>query len=138
VYPNWGPDDRGSQSWDDGSEGVDWVLVGLAVVALIAVLGLIPLWRTVYSRYSAPEPDSPGSYRIPGDALAGIRLLSEGEDGLRQVVIHPGLERTTGSEKVAMAGTKLVDSPHVWYNLFWKDPEKLGFGVQLTGAGWRL
>ncbi|MGD8462510.1 MAG: serine/threonine-protein kinase [Anaerolineae bacterium] len=138
VYPNWVLDDRDSQSWNDESEGVDWILVGLAVVALIAVLGLIPLWRTVYSRYSAPVPDSAGSYRIPRDALAGMGSLCESRDELSQAVIHPWSKSIAGSEKVAMAGIKLVDSPYVWYNLSCKDPEKLGFGVQLTGAGWTL
>jgi hypothetical protein len=43
--------------------GVDWLLIGLIIAAMIAVLGLIPLWRTVYRRYTAPPIESvPGSY----------------------------------------------------------------------------
>jgi serine/threonine protein kinase len=38
------------------STGVDWLMIGLAILALIAVLGLIPLWRTVYRRYATPPP----------------------------------------------------------------------------------
>jgi hypothetical protein len=64
--------------------------------------------------------------------------LCESRDELSQAVIHPWSKSIAGSEKVAMAGIKLVDSPYVWYNLSCKDPEKLGFGVQLTGAGWTL
>jgi hypothetical protein len=40
----------------DEPAGSDWLMVGLIVVALIAVLGLVPLWRTVYRRYTVPAP----------------------------------------------------------------------------------
>jgi hypothetical protein len=52
-------------SEDEGPAGVDWLTIGLIVVALLAVLGLIPLWRTVYRRYAVP-PSSPTpiSYRL--------------------------------------------------------------------------
>jgi serine/threonine-protein kinase len=42
--------------------GADWLMIALIVAALIAVLGLIPLWRTVYQRYAAPPPPTPLSY----------------------------------------------------------------------------
>jgi serine/threonine-protein kinase len=43
--------------------GVDWLLVGLIIAAMVAVLGLVPLWRTVYRRYAVPSTESvPGSY----------------------------------------------------------------------------
>lgn len=44
---------------EEGEEivGVDWLMAALAVLALIAVLGLIPLWREVYDRYAIP-PDA--------------------------------------------------------------------------------
>jgi hypothetical protein len=45
-------------TWDDEAAGVDWLMIALLVAALIAVLGLIPLWRTVYRRYTGPLPDS--------------------------------------------------------------------------------
>lgn len=38
----------------DESEGVDWLMIGLLIAALIAVLGLIPLWQSVYRRYAVP------------------------------------------------------------------------------------
>jgi len=54
--------------------GVDWLLIGLIIAAMIAVLGLIPLWRTVYRRYTAPPSESaPGSYH----QLEGLTDLSE-------------------------------------------------------------
>lgn len=47
---------EGSEYWIDEPAGADWLMIGLAVLALIAVLGLIPLWQTVYRRYAAPPP----------------------------------------------------------------------------------
>jgi hypothetical protein len=44
------------EGWDEETTGVDWLMIGLLVVATIAVLGLIPLWRTVYQRYAGPPP----------------------------------------------------------------------------------
>lgn len=44
---------------EQGAEtvGADWLMAGLAILALMAVLGLIPLWREVYQRYAIP-PDA--------------------------------------------------------------------------------
>jgi serine/threonine-protein kinase len=58
-------------SWQEESEGIDWLLIGLIVVALVAVLGLIPLWHTVYRRYAVPPAlTAPESHRwIEGDVL---------------------------------------------------------------------
>jgi serine/threonine protein kinase len=46
----------GYEDWIDEPAGADWLMIGLAVLALLAVLGLIPLWQTVYRRYAAPLP----------------------------------------------------------------------------------
>jgi serine/threonine protein kinase len=57
--------DQGEEDeyWVDEPEGIDWIMIGLIVAALIAVLGLIPLWRTVYRRYTGPLPaPTPASY----------------------------------------------------------------------------
>jgi serine/threonine protein kinase len=50
--------------WSDEPAGVDWLMIGLLVAALIAVLGLIPLWRTVYRRYAGPPPASEAGWHI--------------------------------------------------------------------------
>jgi hypothetical protein len=44
---------EGGGDWRKRSkrEGVDWVMIALLIAALLAVLGLIPLWRAIYSRY---------------------------------------------------------------------------------------
>lgn len=45
-------------AWVEEPDGVDWLMLGLFILALAAVLGLIPLWRTVYRRYSVPPATS--------------------------------------------------------------------------------
>jgi eukaryotic-like serine/threonine-protein kinase len=56
-------DDRG---WAEPRGGVDWLMAALFVAAILAVLGLLPLWRTVYERYSAPPAlPTPTSLQLP-------------------------------------------------------------------------
>jgi hypothetical protein len=117
---------------DEQPAGVDWLMIGLLIAALIAVLGLIPLWRTVYQRYAAPPPDSaPGSYfRLEGDpflVLFGIEALRDqgtgtaGVEGCRPARVHEaGLSPArTPCPSVAPALGRGKRSP--------------GLGVQLTG-----
>ena len=52
--------------WPAEPEGVDWLLILLTIAALVAVMGLIPLWRSVYRRYTVPPDGStPSSYLLP-------------------------------------------------------------------------
>jgi serine/threonine protein kinase len=93
------------EDWSDEPGGVDWLMVALVIAALIAILGLIPLWRTVYQRY-AVSPPAPSSslYRPDQEAWApGPFLLGEAQHG-------------------ANARTKLDDFGLVWYNLLILDP----------------
>ncbi len=54
-----------ADEWAEEPVRVNWLLVGLLVAALIAVLGLIPLWQTVYRRYALPQPaPTPSAYRM--------------------------------------------------------------------------
>ena len=67
---------------DDGEEagepaGVDWLMIGLFIVAFVAVLGLIPLWRTVYRRYTAPPPPSDGARYFQPARSEGVPELDE-------------------------------------------------------------
>ena len=59
------------EEWVEEPEGLDWRMILLLVVALIAVLGLIPLWQGLYRRYSAlpPQPE-PGSALPPPPSLS--------------------------------------------------------------------
>ncbi len=81
-----------AEYWAEEPEGIDWFMILLIVVALTAVLGLIPLWRTVYRRYSAPQP-SPA---------AALNLLPKGSAG------------AFGS--TARGGTEVEDLADIWYN----------------------
>jgi Protein kinase domain len=86
--------------WTEEAAGVDWLVVAFIVAALVAVLGLIPLWRTVYRRYAAPPvTPQPALYRPSLGDWAGLAPPS-GE---------PEVE--------TKAGTKLDDFGLVWYNL---------------------
>jgi eukaryotic-like serine/threonine-protein kinase len=69
--------------WDGESKDRDWLLIGLLIVALMAVLGLIPLWRTVYRRYTAPPPMFAPSAYLDTDLpslpdCAGLELVGFG------------------------------------------------------------
>ena len=60
--------------WDEEPAGADWLMIALIVAALIAVLGLIPLWRTVYRHYAVPPPaPTPISYRLPDGNASSAR-----------------------------------------------------------------
>jgi len=61
---------------------VDKLLIILFVAAMLAVLGLVPLWRAVYERYSAPPAlPTPGSERWPapdpGDAMHDLAIVQD-------------------------------------------------------------
>ncbi len=63
------------EEWSDEPASMDWLMVALLVAALIAVLGLIPLWRTVYQRYAAPAPASaPASSLHPERVILSTQL----------------------------------------------------------------
>jgi serine/threonine protein kinase len=55
---------EGADDWNEEPAGVDWLMIGLLIAGLIAVLGLIPLWRTVYRRYTSPLPAPAAGMRI--------------------------------------------------------------------------
>jgi serine/threonine-protein kinase len=49
--------------------GTDWLMVSLIIAALVAVLGLIPVWRIVYRRYDADNlPYGGGASTVPSSA----------------------------------------------------------------------
>jgi serine/threonine-protein kinase len=86
--------------WTRDHAGPDWLMIALIVAALIAVLGLIPLWRSVYRRYAVPAPGaSPASYCLPG-----------GEEALALPCIEDQERKVRGM-------AELDDRGLVWYNL---------------------
>jgi hypothetical protein len=123
---------EGDKAWGQPSEGVDWVLIALLVAALIAVLGLIPLWSAVYSRYAS--------------ATIGA-LDTPSQIGAEPADILTGADRM---DSLSEAGAELDARAVVWYNavlskrslahLGAKSPtlyaeHSPSFGVQLTGQG---
>lgn len=63
-------------AWVEEPEGIDWLMMGLLALAIIAVLGLIPLWRSVYRRYSAPPPiPTPAAMALPAPELEDSALF---------------------------------------------------------------
>jgi serine/threonine-protein kinase len=70
------------EEWSDEPTNIDWLMVALLVAALIAVLGLIPLWRTVYQRYAAPAPAStPASSLHPESDVLSTQPSIESPEG---------------------------------------------------------
>ena len=61
-------------------------MIGLIIAALLAVLGLIPLWRTVYSRYAAASPRPSSSLRHSLDQDALLFRWDAGSEGTYPVV----------------------------------------------------
>jgi len=123
---------EGDKAWGQPSAGVDWVLIALLVAALIAVLGLMPLWSAVYSRYAS--------------ATIGA-LDTPPQIGAEPVHILTSADRM---DSLSERGAELDARAVVWYNavlskrslaqLQAKRPAQCterapSFGVQLTGQG---
>jgi len=94
--------------WAEEPSGADWVLVGLLVVALIAVLGLIPLWRSVYERYALPAPPASVSFL----AAPGAGLLA-GVDGEWPEAAGGSCRTASPAALAQHAPQSVLDSP-VW------------------------
>jgi serine/threonine protein kinase len=91
----------GDANWLEEPAGTDWLVIGLLIAALIAVLGLIPLWRTVYRRYApSPPATSPGSDHRFGLEFSASQTCSI-EEWLYQ----------------AQGEIELDERAFVWYNI---------------------
>ncbi len=102
------------EPWVEEPEGVDWLMLGLFVVALAAVLGLIPLWRTVYRRYSAPPsvPPPASVAPLPADMALSISAL----DPLRQPARQP-TRRAVWRVPAPITGPEFEDPELFCYNI---------------------
>jgi hypothetical protein len=113
--------------WSDEPASVDRLMIVLLIAALIAVLGLIPLWRTVYRRYAGPEPASaPASSFQPENDILSTQL---------------GIERLECQTKQHL---KLDEVGFVWYHSgllalnqtrHAETQELSGFGSPAYGSG---
>jgi serine/threonine protein kinase len=84
---------------ESASTGVDWMMVALFIAALLAVLGLIPLWRAVYRHYT-PSPAIP---------LPGASYPFEWESPSESTAAHVAIQ---GIREQPELGTYSL----VWYN----------------------
>jgi hypothetical protein len=114
--------------------GVDWLMIGLLIVALIAVLGLIPLWRTVYQRYAGPRPDSvPGSYfHLESERFLAVREIERlGDQGTGEVGIDDSEPARFHSIAVRFSAAPMPSTRYaVALGQGKRSPD---LGVQLTG-----
>jgi serine/threonine protein kinase len=126
-------DGTGEDYKREGSGDVDWVMVGLIVAALVAVLGLILLWRTVYERYTVP-PVVPASSSYPLELALANHEPQLAQDHLVCYNLElpeimwlarcPVQNRSVRRPGAPMLGKRSLP-------LFCQDPASLG--VQLTG-----
>jgi hypothetical protein len=104
MATTWSPDDpyqvEQHEEWSEESTGIDWMMIALFIAALLAVLGLIPLWRAVYRRYAAPPP-------VPA---AGTSYHFDWEASLEP-------RAAPRSTVEIWEQTELGTCGHVWYNL---------------------
>ncbi len=103
---------EGDKAWNQPSAAVDWVMIALLVAALIAVLGLIPLWTAVYSRYTSGDA---GSSLVPDQPRA-------------ETTPQPLEGRPQGS--LPTSGPELDGQAIVWYNA-------MLFRLSAADAVWR-
>lgn len=112
-YPYTLEGDADLQSAFEEPGGTDWLMIGLLIAALIAVLGLIPLWRTVYRRYADPPPAAAQSLNHPFGqefAPAGRQAFADGAVALMA-------NRESRWQCQAKGQMKLDDRAFVWYNI---------------------
>ncbi|GAB4405648.1 MAG: hypothetical protein Kow00123_17960 [Anaerolineales bacterium] len=81
------------------AQGWDTVGIALAAVALLAILGLIPLWATVYARYAAPVAFAPGPAAQDANTVVVPDLTGLDEATASAVLAQTGLlAQITGQE----------------------------------------
>jgi serine/threonine-protein kinase len=95
------------EEWAEPREGTDWLLVMLFVAAILAVLGLVPLWRAVYERYSAPPAlPAPTSLHVPtgrpGQLVQSI-AMEERDTGCQQGILSAPPGDASGGWRSVMA-----------------------------------
>lgn len=139
VAEGWSSTDiyalEGPVDWTEEPAGVDWLLIGLAILALVAVLGLIPLWRTVYQRYRTPSPaTSPDAYQYSWKQSSaalpdGTRGPAEGEVELDDsaLVWYNNLPSRLSLVRSAFQSNALTGASE-------QSSRSPGLGVNLTGC----
>lgn len=81
------------------AQGWDAVGIALAAVALLSILGLVPLWATVYARYAAPVAFAPGPAARDVDTVIVPDLTGLDEATASALLAQTGLlAQITGQE----------------------------------------
>jgi serine/threonine protein kinase len=128
---------EGAGAWEQEQESVDWLMIALLIAALIAVLGLIPLWRAVYGRYvgtsasafSVPHPpEAEPAPILLGDNCQGCQPDRGAELDEWAVVWYNTM---TSRSSLADLHTKSMHTRH----LSGYREKAPSLGVQLTGQG---
>ena len=105
-------------TWTAEPEGVDWLMIFLVIVGLVGVMGLIPLWRSVYRRYTVPPVGTtPSSYRLPVQDRHSDSLCAQ----------RPGYQKVKATENVTSLESSMVSLYLV-----------AGLGAQAFARIWRL
>ncbi len=87
---------RPAQQWDAFG-------VALAVIALIAILGLVPLWATVYARYAAPVAFAPSPGAPDANSVVVPDLTGLDEATAWSVLAQTGLLAEIGGQEYSDA-----------------------------------
>jgi len=91
------------EEYEEEETGRDWLTVFLAVIAVIAISGLIPLGTSVYRRYTmaAPRPTATAAVVVTPvpDQVEVPNLVSLDQEEARQLVEQVGLQFAVVGEK---------------------------------------
>ncbi len=134
----WSPGEiyalEGGEDWAKEPARVDWLMIALLIAALIAVLGLIPLWRTVYRRYTAP-PVAPASAWDHRAAMAFVFLPLRVEDstGQRPETVQSDVLGLSGYHAVLTRLARVRSSSPSVARMYPHGGKSPQLGVQLTG-----
>ncbi len=138
AQPAWRIHDlEEAEDWVEEADGVDWLMIALLIAALVAVLGLIPLWRTVHRRYTNLS------------AVSAAVLQSQVQDASHcpTLDIYDRGEQAEQSAQLGPAGliwynyllergisVRQVSEDRAVANWLWKKSERItGLGVEITG-----
>lgn len=104
---------------------VDWVMIALIILALLAMFGLVRLWRAVYERYTAPGAAMLSTMQVvyspaglPDWPIGSVRSVSRPHyPGAAAPVMHPWQSKLTMQPAEATTPVKeLVHRRVIWYN----------------------
>jgi hypothetical protein len=106
----------GEPAADEFDRGVDWVMIALIIAALLAMFGLVKLWRTVYEQYTAPAACVPPAEWRGVTSPCWI-CVEDCQDGYLHSAGPSSCSLPTLYPSDAMRAKELVDPAVIWYNI---------------------